>query len=40
MASFAVIFLMKMTYSWLADKDSHYPFTDAGSCSDGTSTPG
>ena len=28
-ASFAVIFLMKMTYSWLADKDSPYPFTDA-----------
>ena len=29
MAAFAVIFLVKMTYSWLADKDSPYPFTDA-----------
>ncbi len=28
-ASFAVIFLMKMTYSWLADRDSPYHFTDA-----------
>ncbi len=28
MAGFAVIFLMKMTYSWLADKDSPYQFTD------------
>ena len=28
-AAFAVIFLVKMTYSWLADKDSPYPFTDA-----------
>ena len=28
MAGFAVIFLMKMTYSWLADRDSPYPFTD------------
>jgi hypothetical protein len=28
MAGFAVIFLFKMTYSWLADKNSPYPFTD------------
>ena len=28
-AAFAVIFLMKMTYTWLADKDSRYVFTDA-----------
>jgi Protein of unknown function with HXXEE motif len=27
-ASFAVIFLLKMTYTWLADKNSPYPFTD------------
>jgi hypothetical protein len=24
----AVIFLLKMTYTWLADKNSPYPFTD------------
>ena len=29
MLAFAVIFLVKMTYTWLADKDSKYPFTDA-----------
>jgi Protein of unknown function with HXXEE motif len=29
MAGFAVIFLLKMTYTWLADKDSPYHFTDA-----------
>jgi Protein of unknown function with HXXEE motif len=28
MASFAVVFLMKMTYSWLADENSPYPFAD------------
>jgi Protein of unknown function with HXXEE motif len=27
MAGFAFIFLVKMTYSWLADRDSPYPFT-------------
>jgi hypothetical protein len=29
MIGFAVIFLVKMTYTWLADKNSKYPFTDA-----------
>ena len=28
MAAFAVIFLVKMTYTWLADENSKYPFTD------------
>ncbi len=26
---FVVIFLVKMTYSWLADRESPYPFTDS-----------
>ena len=29
MAAFAGVFLVKMTYSWLADKDSPYRFTEA-----------
>jgi len=29
MIGFAVIFLVKMTYTWLADEHSKYPFTDA-----------
>jgi Protein of unknown function with HXXEE motif len=29
MAAFAGIFLLKMTYSWLADQDSPYHFTEA-----------
>ena len=28
MAGFAGIFLVKMTYTWLADRNSKYPFTD------------
>jgi hypothetical protein len=28
MATFAVIFLLKMTYTWLADENSPYPFTN------------
>ncbi len=28
MVGFAAVFLVKMTYSWLADKDSPYPFTE------------
>ena len=29
MLGFAVVFLVKMTYTWLADEHSKYPFTDA-----------
>jgi hypothetical protein len=29
MIGFAVVFLVKMTYTWLADRNSKYPFTDA-----------
>ncbi len=29
MAAFAVIFLLKMTYTWLADRNSPHSFTDA-----------
>jgi len=29
MIGFAVVFLVKMTYTWLADKNSKCPFTDA-----------
>ena len=29
MLGFAVVFLVKMTYTWLADTNSAYPFTDA-----------
>jgi Protein of unknown function with HXXEE motif len=29
MAAFAVIFLLKMTYTWLAARNSPYPFTEA-----------
>ena len=29
MIAFAVVFLLKMTYTWLADRDSPYVFTDA-----------
>ena len=29
MAAFAVVFLVKKTYDWLADEHSPYPFTPA-----------